>query len=100
MPYKEVGAVKNASIYAVLNMEVRAEGVYVCVYGTGKYDRAEVVVTNCGTEIFREETTLSPVDIFEKTIPASRRVPAEGGRDSRACKTGGGGKRPGRDHDE
>ena len=70
MPYKEVGAVKNASIHAVLNMEVRPDGVYVCVYGTGKYDNAVVVVKNCGREIFREETVISPNDIYEKTVPA------------------------------
>ena len=71
MPYKEVGAVKNASIHAVLNMEVREDGIFVCVYGTGRYEEAEIVILNCGKEIFREKTVLSPNDIYEKTIPAN-----------------------------
>lgn len=71
MPYKEVGAVKNASIHAVLNMEVREDGVFVCVYGTGKYENAVIVLKECGKEIFREETVLSPNDIFAKTIAAA-----------------------------
>lgn len=71
MPYKQVGAVKNATINAVLNMEVREEGIYVCVYGTGKYENAVISVKNCGEEIFRQETVISPVDIFKTTIPAS-----------------------------
>lgn len=70
MPYKEVGAVKNASINAVLNMEVREDGIFVCVYGTGRYEAADIVILNCGKEIFRETTVLSPNDIYEKTIPA------------------------------
>lgn len=69
MPYKEVGAVKNASIHAVLNMEVQEDGIHVCVYGTGRYEDAEIVVWNDGKEIFREKTVLSPNDIFHKTIP-------------------------------
>ena len=71
MPYKEVGAVKNASIHAVMNMEVRDGGIYVCVYGTERYEDAVIVVKNCGEEIFRRQTVLSPNDIFEETIPAS-----------------------------
>lgn len=70
MPYKEVGAVKNASIHAVLNMEVREEGIFVCVYGTGRYDNAQIVVQNGGEEIFRENALISPTDIYTKTIPA------------------------------
>lgn len=71
MPYKQVGAVKNASIHAILNMEVREDGIYVCVYGTGRYENAVILVKNCGEEIFRQETVLSPTDIFKTVIPAS-----------------------------
>lgn len=71
MPYKEVGAVKNATIHAVLNMEVREEGIYICAYATGRYEHASIVVSDCGREIFRRETVLSPNDIFTETIPAS-----------------------------
>lgn len=71
MPYKQVGAVKNASIHAVLNVEVREDGIYVCVYGTGRYENTLILVKNCGEEIFRQETVLSPTDIFKTVIPAS-----------------------------
>lgn len=71
MPYKEVGAVKNASIHAVLNMEVKEDGVFICVYGTEKYDEAVIVLQNRGQEIFRKKTALSPVDIYTGTVPVS-----------------------------
>lgn len=70
MPYKEVGPVKNATIDAVLNVEVRDEGVYFCVYATRKYERARITVTNSGKEIFNTEVLLSPNDICSKTVPA------------------------------
>lgn len=71
MPYKAVGPVKNASIHAALNMEVRSEGLYVCVYATEVYDKARVIVTYDGAEVFAEDAKLSPVDIFEKVLPVS-----------------------------
>lgn len=70
MPYKKVGAVKNATIHAVLNAEIEAEGVKLVVYGTERYEEAEIVVTNAGKEIMRKVTTLSPMDIFEEQIAA------------------------------
>ncbi len=73
MPYKAVGQVKNASIHAVLNTEVRDEGLYICVYGTEKYDDADITVLYEGEEIFRDKAKLSPVDIYEKTVNLSIR---------------------------
>ena len=71
MPYKKVGQVKNASIRAVLNTEDREDGLYVCVYGTQKYEHAEIVISDCGKTVFREGCVLSPVDIYEKVIPVT-----------------------------
>lgn len=70
MPYKKVGAVKNATIDATLGVDITETGIAVTVYGTQKYDSAEIVVTNAGKEIYRETTVLSPVDIFEGKIEA------------------------------
>ena len=70
MPYKKVGAVKNATIHATLGVDITETGIAVTVYGTQKYDNAEIVVTNAGKEIYRETTVLSPVDIFEGKIAA------------------------------
>ena len=69
MPYKAVGQVKNASIYAVLGMETEEDGLHICVYGTKAYESADVVVTDDGREVYRESTKLSPVDIYRKVLP-------------------------------
>nr|MCR4892949.1 DUF5107 domain-containing protein [Lachnospiraceae bacterium] len=69
MPYKAVGQVKNASIHAVLNMEVRERSIYVCVYATEKYDKASIYITYDGEQVYSEDTVLSPVDIYEKELP-------------------------------
>lgn len=72
MPYKAVGQVKNASIDAALNLEVRDENtVYVCVYGTAVYDRARIELKYDGKVIYSEEERISPVDIYEKEINVS-----------------------------
>lgn len=70
MPYKKVGAVKNASIHAALNAEITENEIALTVYETEKYDSAEIVVENAGKEIFRNAAVISPVDIFEEKITA------------------------------
>ena len=69
MPYKSVEAVKNATIDAVVDMETKKEGVYVCVYATSKYDNAKIVLKNKGIVCAKEIVDISPVNIFEKTFP-------------------------------
>lgn len=68
MPYKKVGAVKNATIHAAMNVELEGEQAHVIVYGTGRYEDASIVVKKYGQEIYREETVLSPVDVYDKKI--------------------------------
>ena len=68
MPYKAVGPVKNATIHAALNLEVREAGVYICVYATERYQGAAVRLSYDGAVVYEEETLLSPVDIYEKTV--------------------------------
>lgn len=70
MPYKAVGAVKNATIHAAVNMEVKEDAIYVCVYATEKYCDAKVVLTYKGTVIAEDIVTISPVEIYEKLISA------------------------------
>lgn len=41
MPYKKVGAVKNASIYAAVNLELTETGAKIVVYATEEYADAE-----------------------------------------------------------
>lgn len=69
MPYKKVGAVKNATIHAALNIDLKEKGTSVTVYATSRYEEAEIVVKKQGTEVFRETVLVSPVDIYEKEIP-------------------------------
>ena len=86
MPYKKVGAVKNATIYGALNVETEEEGISVAAYGTEKYKDAEIVVENAGREILREKISLSPVEIYEKKIS----VPVARPRDVRVAVYDGG----------
>ena len=69
MPYKKVGQVKNATIHAALGAEQTESGLHVTVYGTERYENAEITVKKNGEVIFRENALLSPTDIFEKEIP-------------------------------
>ena len=71
MPYKKVGAVKNATIHAALGVEQEETGVRVTVYATELYEHAQIVVTNAGKEVCRKMVKLSPVDIFEESIEVS-----------------------------
>lgn len=70
MPYKKAGAVKNATIHAALNIEFTEDRIAVVVYGTQRYDDAEIVIKNGDKEIYRERAVLSPEDIFEGEITA------------------------------
>ena len=48
MPYKKVGAVKNASIHAALNLETAEDHIHVVVYATERYEDAQIVVKKQG----------------------------------------------------
>ena len=75
MPYKQVGYVKNATIDACVNLEVREDGVHIGVYATSPRKGAKIVLTKAGEEVFSETADLSPVSVFEKTV----QVPAGAG---------------------
>lgn len=68
MPYKKVGAVKNATIHAAIGADITENEIAITVYATEKYENAKIVVTNAGKEIYHMTTILSPVDIFEGKI--------------------------------
>ena len=69
MPYKAVGYVKNASIHAMLNMEVKKEGLYLCAYATQLYEGAKLTVQDAGAEIYSENIKISPVTVYERMLP-------------------------------
>lgn len=68
MPYKRVGAVKNATIHAALNMEQCEKGVRIIVYATEKYRNVQIMIEKNGVALWKDSTDLSPVDIYEKEI--------------------------------
>lgn len=68
MPYKAVGQVKNATIHAALNSELTKEGLSLCVYATERYENAVISVEYDGSIIYEEKATISPTDIYKKTI--------------------------------
>lgn len=68
MPYKAVGQVKNATINGAVNLEVKENQIAVCVYTTGRYENAKVVLTYDNVTVFEKECVLSPTDILKETI--------------------------------
>lgn len=70
MPYKGVGAVKNASTEAVINLETGEGRVKVIAYGTREYPHARILLTCRERVLLEEETLLSPVHIYEKELEA------------------------------
>lgn len=70
MPYKKLGAVKNASIHAVLNVELSEGEIKLLVYGTKEYAQAEISVYHKNTQIFETTTTISPEAVFQTSIVA------------------------------
>lgn len=69
MPYKKVGAVKNATVHGAMNVEIEKENIKIIVYGTALYNNAEIIVRINNKELYREKTLLSPRDIYEKELP-------------------------------
>lgn len=71
MPYKKVGYVKNASIDAMVNMEIKNGKVLICVYTTGEEKDVRICLEKCGTSIFSDTVDISPIKIYEKEISVS-----------------------------
>lgn len=68
MPYKAVGAVKNASTEAAVNFEIKQNQAEITAYATSAHENAKVQVLHHNTVIFEETTAISPVKIYEKTV--------------------------------
>lgn len=64
MPYALIGAVKNATKEAMVNLEVEGNIVSLKVYATGVYKYACVVLLKDGNEVKRTYLTLSPEDVY------------------------------------
>jgi len=77
MPYKQVGAVKNASTHIVMNLEVY-DGKAVCrVYSPVELGEVTLQLVCDKKELYTEVVKLSPLDSFEKVVELGN-VNAEG----------------------
>ena len=70
MPYKAVGAVKNASLDAAINIEQRDTKIIVTVYTPSGLKNAEIKMYNNGDEFYAGTLNMKPAEIFEIEIDA------------------------------
>lgn len=68
LPYKNVGAVKNASLDAMINLEVHDNKAYVNVYAPSRIKAAVTLTGGTNTIYFRETLVLDPVHPYERSI--------------------------------
>lgn len=66
MPYKAVGAVKNATIDAAVNLEITKDGLTVKAYATALFKNAQIKVYQNDEVVAEDTVTLSPEQPFEK----------------------------------
>ncbi|MGN6417100.1 MAG: DUF5107 domain-containing protein [Pseudobacter sp.] len=64
MPYALIGAVKNATKEAMVNLEVEGNIVLLKVYATAVYKDACVLLLKHGNEVKRSWVTLSPENVY------------------------------------
>lgn len=72
MPYKLVGNVKNATLDAMVNLDVNGDEVYVGVYVTSEFKDLRILLTDTmNNQVLLDETlTLTPETAYEKTLKA------------------------------
>ncbi len=64
MPYALVGAVKNATKEAMLNLEATGDTLHVKVYATSLYKHAQITLWREGMEVKRYTADISPAQVF------------------------------------
>lgn len=72
MPYKNAGAVKNASLDVFLNMEYEDGKICIWAYAPQKQDKMEIELLYDGQIILSDVTDLSPVQTYYREIPSPR----------------------------
>ena len=70
-PVKNIGEVKNATIDAAVNCEMRDGKLYLGYYATGVFEGCKIVVKEGNNVIFEDTCDLSPENTYEKYIDAS-----------------------------
>ena len=67
-PYAGIGAVKNATNEAAINIEEKDDTVWIKVYATSTYEGATITLTINGENIFATAADLSPENIYIHSI--------------------------------
>lgn len=70
MPYKSVGAVKNASTDAAVNVEVRDGKIEVTLYTPSGLSNAEIEIISGNESLFKGTLNLKPAEVFETSVSA------------------------------
>lgn len=68
-PVRNIGEVKNATVDAAINLEKRADEIYVGLNVTGVFKNAKVRVSCGKDEIYSETVTLDPTEAYQLTLP-------------------------------
>jgi tetratricopeptide (TPR) repeat protein len=69
MPYKKLGEVSAANKDAAIALKIIAEKATVKVYGSRKIKNARIALKGKSAIYIEEITDLSPLTVFEKTVP-------------------------------
>lgn len=73
MPYARLGAVKNATREAMVNLEVEDSSLTVGFYTTGQHDQAMATITCDGETLWNKTIAISPQKPFLHTLQLSNK---------------------------
>jgi len=77
MPYQEVGAVKNATKDAIVNLEFLDNSVEIKLYTTSEYEHIKISLNGSNKELFSEVIAASPEQPYSKTIILEDKINTE-----------------------
>ena len=69
MPYKAVGQVKNATRDAAVHLSYDGEKAQVIVYATERFPHADIALTAGKDRVLAETASLSPTEIYSRSVP-------------------------------
>lgn len=75
LPYKEVGAVKNATKDLLVNLETAAGQARVTVYASSEREGLRVRLKTAACSLLEETVHLSPVKVYAASVPLPGGVP-------------------------
>jgi tetratricopeptide (TPR) repeat protein len=69
MPYKNIGQVKNATIDALINLEIENQTATIKAYLTSEQHNVSIQLWQSEKIVFEDSANLSPTQTYEKRIP-------------------------------